>query len=110
MFTVQLKTLFFKKNISETESLLTDQAATYVILRYAHDIPSATFDIAMNFLVENIDDISDVRLLRFVNDYIDASGISFEFTDEFDHTLEIVIGETNEPFAECGVSYDDEED
>ena len=108
MFTVQLKNLFFKQNITNLETLLADQASTYVILRYAHDIPSAKFTAAIEFLVENIDEITDKRLINFVNEYIKATGVGLlEFTDEYDYSVDLIINTNpDDPFGECPVSYD----
>lgn len=110
MFIARLRNLSFKQNISDTENLLQDQKSSYAVLRYAHDIPTSIFNSAMDFLTQHLDMITERKLLQLVDDYIKATkAVSFEFTDEFDYSIDLIINK-EEPFGDCEVMYDFEED
>lgn len=92
VFTVNLKQLSFKQDISKLKLMLQDQPSTYAILRYAHDIPTTAYAKAMNMLVANGGDITNKKLSRLVKEYSNVSGVAMIMDEEFVESLDIPVG------------------
>jgi hypothetical protein len=76
VFTLSLKYLSFKQDLSNIESMLDDQEATYAILRYALDVPTDVYRDAMYMLEEEISSLRYHKLISLVYNWI-------EYNDSF---------------------------
>lgn len=88
VFITQLKWLSFKQDLSDIEKLLTDQVATYAILKYALDIPNSVYFEAIELLSQNIDEIYYEKLLKLIKEYNNNKNISMVMDEEFVETIE----------------------
>lgn len=87
VFTVTLKWMSFKQDISNIMLMLQDQQATYAVLRYAHDIPQVVFLEAMDLLVENKEAIYFAKLLKYVEQYEKNASLTMTADEEFVETV-----------------------
>jgi hypothetical protein len=91
IYTVNLRQLSFKQNLSSLITLLNDQQATYAILRYAQEVPERIYNSAMIKLAQNIDQITYKKLLKLVNSYISARRVGIIMDEEFVETIEVPV-------------------
>jgi hypothetical protein len=69
VYSVNLKYLSFKQNISKLDYMLFDETSTYAILKYASDIPSDDYKNAMNILSSAYDSLTNIKLQRLVEEF-----------------------------------------
>jgi len=91
VYTVNLKWLSFKTDLSDVVKMLNDEKATYVILRYAKDIPSWLYETAMDMLISVKSEIYYSKLSNLVKQYESASGIQMTMDEEIDSGLSLRI-------------------
>lgn len=82
VFQVALRWLTFKQDISNINKMLESQIATYAILRYAYDIPEATYKKAMDELAVSADYIDDRRLARIVDQWVKINNVGLQDWEE----------------------------
>ena len=82
VYTVSLKHLSFKMDLSNIDIMLEDQAQTYAILKYAKDVPMSVYSNVMQELALNFDELHYRKLIRLVKDYKAASSVGIQMTDE----------------------------
>jgi hypothetical protein len=70
VYTVSVKWLSFKQNISDIDDMLANQQATYAILKYCTEVPEMVYFGAMDELAANIASIVDKRLFSLVEQYL----------------------------------------
>lgn len=70
VYTLSLRHLSFKQNISDLDVMLEDQKSTYAILKYCKEVPELVYMGAMDELAANIYLISDKRLARLVSEFL----------------------------------------
>ena len=70
VFTLGLRNLSFKQDLSNIEEMLDDQQATYAILRYCSEMPKSIWYNSMDQLVENYHLLKHHKLVIFINEYI----------------------------------------
>ena len=75
VFTVSLKHLSFKQDVHNLDSMLSDQKATYAILRYAKDLPEYFYIEAMDDLCDNFLYIEYDKLKKFLIEYMTYQAI-----------------------------------
>jgi hypothetical protein len=92
VFTVNIKWLSFKQNISSLNLLLKDQISTYAILRYAHDIPTSAYKQSMNLLLANTDQLSYKKLKTLVEKYGKVNNVGIFMSDELEETIDVHVG------------------
>ena len=96
VYTVILKWLSFKQDLSDTAAMLNDEKSTYVILRYADDIPQSVLSEAMEFLVEVEGGLTYRKLIDLVKQYKAASNIQMTMDEEHDETIELIVDENGQ--------------
>lgn len=90
VFTVAIKRLSFKQDISDINSMLSDQQSTYAILRYAFDIPTQDYSQTMDSLYEERGSIIYPKLLKLVTLFKKFSSVGMVIeTDEIEKSLAI---------------------
>lgn len=82
VYTISLRNLSFKMNLSDMTTMLTNQEATYAILRYAKDIPDSVYSLAMQELILNFDEIHYPKLLKIVKAYKSVTSVGIQMSDE----------------------------
>lgn len=87
VYTVNLKWLSFKMDISSPISMLNNQESTYAILRYAYDIPSWAYEKAMEVLISAKESINYGKLKKLVSEYESVSKIQLLMEDEFEESI-----------------------
>ena len=92
VFTASLRKFSAKQDLSSINCMLSDQQATYVILRYAQDVPDSVYNKAMFSLAENEESLFYRKLVKLVKAYKAASSIKMEMDEEFVETIEIPVG------------------
>jgi len=92
VFTVNLKQLSFKQDLSNLNIMLTDQVSTYAILRYAQDVPDKAYQRAMNILLASGDNIGHRKLRSLVMAYGKVAGAGMTMDEELEETIECWVG------------------
>lgn len=78
VFTVSVKHLSYKQDLSNIDLMLEDQESTYAILTYAHDVPEDVYENAMFMLEENMISVTYIKLIRLLVDFINASSLRYD--------------------------------
>lgn len=95
VYSVILRSLSFKMDISITSQMLANQQATYAILRYAKDIPDKVYKQAMALLNDREGFVHYVKLRKLIDEYNKASKPIIEFEeDELVETIIVGVGYT----------------
>lgn len=87
VFVVNLKWLSFKQDLSNISRLLEDQKSTYVILKYAYDVPQSAYFEVMDILLENKDCIYYNKLLKLIKEYNNALQANLSGEEEYIETI-----------------------
>jgi len=97
VYSVMLKWLSFKIDISSLAVMIENQQETYAVLRYAHDIPDLVFKEAMNKLLSREEWIHHRKLLKLVSSYKKIQKPILEIEeDELVETIEVGVGYKDE--------------
>lgn len=67
--TLEDEDISYKQNICDIDLMLEDQEATFVVLKFATDIPDCLYNDAMEDLWSRIYDITDERLYNLVFEF-----------------------------------------
>lgn len=89
VYTINLKWCSYKQDISSVDKMVSDQPATYAILRYAQDIPESIYRRAMNLLLACTDQITNKKLNKLLKSYANVSKVGIVMDEEFVETLDI---------------------
>jgi hypothetical protein len=93
VFTVSLKRLNYKMNITNISDMLADQESTYAILRYAYDIPSALYKDTMDSLIAEELCLQYPKLIKLVSLYKKTNNIRILIDQDEVETKVLVIDE-----------------
>lgn len=107
VYSVILKWLSFKADLSSTASMLANQQSTYAILRHAKDVPDKIFKESMEKLKDREGWIGYRKLEKLVKEYKKVSRpMLMVEEDEIVETLEIKVGIKNTD----DMDFEDEDD
>lgn len=91
VYTVILKWLGFKQDLSNIATMMADEKATYAILRYATDIPQGVYAECMDQLIEVLDALEYRKLINLVKEFKAVSSISMTMDEEHIETLFLTV-------------------
>ena len=92
VYTINLKWQSYKQDITNIDKMLSDQASTYAILRYAYDIPDSIYKRAMNLLLACMDQITNRKLSKLTHSYAGVAKVGLVMDEELVETIEIPVG------------------
>jgi hypothetical protein len=72
VFTIGVKGLSYKQDLSNIELMLEDQESTYAVLKYAYDIPDEIYIEAIYALEERIGELEYPKLVKLVYEHIES--------------------------------------
>lgn len=100
VYAVSLKWASYKQDILNVEQMLSNQCATYAILRYAQDIPESLYKRSMNLLLASIDRITNKKLSKLMKSYAGVAKVGIVMDEEFVETIEV-------PAMHAGIMFED---
>ena len=70
VYTLSVKYLSFKQDLSNIEAMLDDQVSTYAVLKYCDEIPDKVWRNAVLLLIDKYNKIKSKGLKAFLDEFI----------------------------------------